>query len=78
MAATTLSGLKQTLCQHLRTKALYVPGGNVQNLAETNPFSNYWCNCTMQVVGPDDGFVSPEACKRSRSCFHAIETTTIT
>ena len=54
--------LNKPICQNLCTKALYTPGGNLQNLVETNPFSNYWCNCTMTVVGPDDRFVSPENC----------------
>ena len=40
------------ICQNLRTKAIYIPGGNLQNLVENNPGSHYWCNCTMQVVGP--------------------------
>ena len=43
--------LNKPICQNLCTKALYTPGGNLQNLVETNPFSNYWCNCTMTVVG---------------------------
>ena len=36
--------LNKPICQNLCTKALYTPGGNLQNLVETNPFSNYWCN----------------------------------
>ena len=64
--------LNKPICQNLCTKALYTPGGNLQNLVKTNPFSNYWCNCTMTVVGPDDRFVSPENCNRSRVCFKQI------
>ena len=64
--------LNKPICQNLCTKALYTHGGNLQNLVETNPFSNYWCNCTMKVVGPDDRFVSPENCNRSRVCFEPI------
>lgn len=60
------------ICQNLRTKAIYIPGGNLQNLVENNPGSHYWCNCTMQVVGPDDQFVSPDACKQSRNCFAPV------
>ena len=67
------------ICQNLRTKAIYIPGGNLQNLTllvigrvENNPGSHYWCNCTMQVVGPDDQFVSPDACKQSRNCFDPV------
>ena len=48
------------------------PGGNLQNLVKENPGTHYWCNCTMQVVGPDDDFVSPNACKQSRSCFNPL------
>lgn len=64
--------LTKPICQNLCTKALYTHGGNLKNLVETNPFSNYWCNCTMTVVGPDDRFVSPENCNRSRNCFEPI------
>ena len=77
MAEKGLPIFKRAICQNLRTKALYVPGGNLGNLAETNPYSNYWCNCTMQVVGPDDQFVSPEGCKGARSCFEPIGGTPI-
>jgi hypothetical protein len=67
-----LSFLNRPICQNLRTKALYIAGGNLQNLVETNPDSHYWCNCTMMVVGPDDRFVSPDDCKAARSCFEPI------
>ena len=60
------------ICQNLRTKALYIPGGSLQNLIETNPTSPYWCNCTMTAVGPDDRFVSPEGCSAARTCFERI------
>ena len=67
-----LSLLNRPICRNLCTKAVYTPGGNLHNLIEINPFSNYWCNCTMTVVGPDDRFVSPENCDTSRSCFEPI------
>lgn len=70
--AKDLSVLNRPICQNLRTKALYVAGGSLQNLVETNPYSHYWCNCTMAAVGPDDRFVSPEGCNRSRRCFEPI------
>ncbi len=72
LEAKTLPMYNRTVCQNLRTKALYIPGGNLQNLVEENPGTHYWCNCTMQVVGPDDQFVSPNACKQSRSCFNPV------
>ena len=43
-----------------------------RTLLKNNPGSHYWCNCTMQVVGPDDQFVSPDACKQSRNCFAPV------
>lgn len=70
--AKPLPLFSRPICQYLRTKAIYIPGGNLQNLVETNPESHYWCNCTMQVVGPDDRFVAPDACKQSRSCFTPV------
>jgi len=48
-----LLSLHHPVCQNLRTKALYIPGGSLKNLIETNPDSYYWCNCTMTAVGPD-------------------------
>ena len=61
---------QQPVCQHLRTKAIYIPGGNLQNLVETNSESHYWCNSTMSnVVGPDDQFIAPASCQGHRSCF---------
>ena len=61
---------QQQVCQHLRTKAIYIPGGNLQNLVETNSESHYWCNATMSnVVGPDDQFIAPASCQGHRSCF---------
>ncbi len=68
----TLPIFGKPICENLRTKAIYIPGGNLQNLVKYNPASHYWCNCTAQVVGPDDDFVSPESCERSRSCFKPI------
>lgn len=67
-----LLSLHHPVCQHLRTKALYIPGGSLKNLIETNPGSYYWCNCTMTAVGPDDDFVSPNGCKKSRHCFEEV------
>ena len=72
MAEKTLSIFDRPVCQNLRTKALYIPGGSLQNLIETNPNSQYWCNCTMSITGPDDHFVSPEGCAASRSCFDPV------
>jgi len=77
MADKPLSLFDKPICQHLRTKALYIPGGSLQNLAETNPNSHYWCNCTMQVVGPDSRFVSPDNCKQTRTCFKRVGGTLI-
>ncbi len=72
MLERSLPIFNRPICQNLRTKALYIAGGSLQNLVETNPYSHYWCNRTMRVVGPDDRFVSPEGCKTSRSCFKPI------
>ena len=61
---------QRPVCQHLRTKAVYIPGGSWKNLTETNPETHYWCNATMSnVVGPDDQFIDPKGCQGHRSCF---------
>ena len=38
----TLPIFKRPICQNLRTKALYIPGGNLQNLVKENPGTHYW------------------------------------
>mgnify|MGYP001156807845 CR=1 FL=1 len=72
MEDNKLLSFHHPVCQHLRTKALYIPGGSLKNLVEANPSSYYWCNRTMTVVGPDDDFVSPNGCKKSRHCFVGV------
>ena len=68
-----LFGYQQLVCQHLRTKAIYIPGGNRQNLTKNNPETHYWCNANMSnMVGPDDKFIAPDSCQFHRSCFHNV------
>ena len=58
------------ICQHLRTKASYVPAERSPlYLTKTSPTAQYWCLKTMMVVGPDNDFVCPEDCKPDRVCF---------
>ena len=37
----SLSLLNRAICRNLRTKALYIAGGSLQNLVESNPYSHY-------------------------------------
>ena len=34
-----------------------------------DPSGHCWCRLTMQVVGPDGGFVSPKHCGPDRGCY---------
>lgn len=60
-------------CLHLRHKMMYVDDrqmrpGLVDNQSETRVF---WCNQTMDPLGPDRSRVGPEQCSQSRSCYCA-------
>ncbi|MBI2930292.1 MAG: hypothetical protein HYY16_01460 [Planctomycetes bacterium] len=56
-------------CGHLRCKGMLVTGdrGLDPNMA---PFDAtiWWCRVTQKSLGPDDGPVSLEDCRRERRC----------
>jgi hypothetical protein len=61
------------LCQHLRTKKMFVPEHADEVFARDNGVftgtSPCWCNRTLAGVGPDNKQVSVQVCSPSRSCF---------
>jgi hypothetical protein len=62
------------LCRDLRTKRYYyAPVGEPGAAFDTSSTAQYWCLRTMRVVGPDEAAVSPEACRRGRSCCRPDE-----
>jgi len=62
------------VCQHLRTKIMFIPALAAEASATSNPQvdpgpCHYWCNCTLTEVGPDDQAAHPQVCLPQRSCF---------
>lgn len=57
------------VCSRLRTKMYYVLGRGQVDMTESSPTAQYWCSLTATVLGPDDVYCSPEACRPQRSCF---------
>jgi len=62
-----------SICQHLRTKKLYIEATVDQAFADPEPEQaapcHFWCNLTQTVVGPDQLPVHKDACQPGRSCF---------
>ena len=62
------TGLPGT-CRHLRTKRYYSGStAEVLEVADLSTTAQFWCLRTMRVIGPDEGYVSPAACRAGRSC----------
>ena len=63
----------QPICNHLRTKASYVPALRSETyMQEQHPSAQYFCLRTLHAYGPDDKSVCPEDCTSARACFDAI------
>ena len=61
------------LCTHLRTKRYYYGSSDdVLEVAELSTTAQFWCLRTMRMVGPDEGYVSPAACRVGRACCEAL------
>jgi hypothetical protein len=62
--------LKSPFCCEIRSKKTFtlatVP---VKESDVLDPSGHCWCRLTMQVVGPDGGFVSPKHCGPDRGCY---------
>ena len=65
------------VCAMLRTKTAV--GGYVLEDDDTqwhegaSSTAVYWCLKTMDMAGPDDGFVHPHSCRSDRACYRADE-----
>ena len=59
------------VCRLLRTKHSF--GTFVGNLyswqAGASTTAVYWCLCTMETAGPDDGYAHPHQCRKGRACY---------
>jgi hypothetical protein len=60
-------------CALLRTKGMYLPPNPRAdgNTPEGSSTAVFWCLGTMKMVGPDGGYVAPDACVPGRSCYKA-------
>jgi hypothetical protein len=66
------------VCAMLRTKTAYgsytlVDGDDSDWHEGTSSTAVFWCLKTMDMAGPDDGFVHPECCRANRVCYRADE-----
>jgi len=61
------------ICQHLRTKKMYIPAleheAFVEGTHENAHSAPCWCIRTMSETGPDDRVVGAAVCQKDRSCF---------
>jgi hypothetical protein len=59
------------VCQHLRTKAMYVHG--TRETPSVHESSGHcWCNLTQHVRGPDSLLVDRKSCDSSRPCYQSL------
>jgi hypothetical protein len=60
------------VCRRLRSKGAGVVYGDAVRWENGfYPNATFWCLATADAIGPDDGFVHPHVCTRSRACFLA-------
>ena len=59
------------VCRLLRSKGMYLPREDADLEVEVSSTAVFWCLRSMSVIGPDDGPVAPEDCRRGRSCHEA-------
>jgi hypothetical protein len=66
--------MSEAICQHLRTKKMYVPAQADQVMEQLAAGDNRplcWCNCTLRELGVDDQPVGAAVCQPGRSCYQA-------
>lgn len=63
------------VCQHLRTKKLYIEAVPDDAFRDPEPEQaapcHFWCNLTQTVVGPDQLPVHKNSCQPGRACFES-------
>jgi len=71
-SAMSIPEADRFICRHLCSKQMYVFGADaIDPRSHDSSTHQYWCNQTMQVVGPDGGFVHVEECTSERNCFES-------
>jgi hypothetical protein len=66
-----VDGPAPTVCRHLRAKTPFSTLEELGRPWEHGDASNasYWCLCTMDAAGPDDGVAHARDCRAGRACF---------
>jgi hypothetical protein len=64
--------IQTPFCGDLRSKKFFLRDQIATNADDYLDASGHcWCYHTMQVVGPDGGFVEPVSCVPGRSCYRS-------
>ena len=61
-------------CRHLQNKAFFfapLPEGSPEHALHEELSTPCWCLKTHEAIGPDEGDVWIESCKRGRKCYEA-------
>jgi hypothetical protein len=68
----SLTIINTPFCGDLRSKKFFQANRIAKEADEYLDASGHcWCYHTQQVVGPDGGFVEPEACVPGRKCYRS-------
>jgi hypothetical protein len=68
----SLPVINTPFCGDLRSKKFFMTNRIAQKAEEYLDLSGHcWCYHTQQVVGPDGGFVEPDACVEGRKCYRS-------
>jgi hypothetical protein len=60
-------------CVRLCCKSMTYRPDERPGLLHVSDTQTYWCNVTMDPLGPDDRHASPKVCQPGRMCFQAEE-----
>lgn len=62
-------------CVHVRHKMMYVDQNQMTpgRIDDSSVTRIFWCNQTMDALGPDDRPVTPRLCQGSRACYCHVE-----
>jgi hypothetical protein len=58
-------------CTRLACKSMTYRVDERPGLLHFSDTQIYWCNLTLEPVGPDDGAATPKVCQPGRVCFQA-------
>ena len=59
----------QPCCVRLCCKSMTYRPDERPGLLHTSDTQLYWCNITMDPLGPDDGHAHPKHCQPGRACY---------